>query len=67
MAYNTAMPCGYDYEFVQEVPDDYICIICHLVMRKPVQTAKCGHQFCKECLQEAMRRYMLNFNNFIGL
>ncbi|KAK3735480.1 hypothetical protein QZH41_020535 [Actinostola sp. cb2023] len=55
MAGNAAMPSGYDYEFVVKVPDEYICTICHLTMRKPVQT-KCGHRFCKACLDEYNKR-----------
>ncbi|KAK3735478.1 hypothetical protein QZH41_020533, partial [Actinostola sp. cb2023] len=55
MAGNAAMPSGYDYEFVVKVPDEYICTICHLPMRKPVQT-KCGHRFCKACLKESNKR-----------
>ncbi|KAK3739692.1 hypothetical protein QZH41_000738 [Actinostola sp. cb2023] len=56
MAGNAAMPSGYDYEFVVKVPDEYICTICHLTMRKPVQT-KCGHRFCKACLEESNKSY----------
>jgi len=55
MAGNAAMPSGYDYELVVKVPDEYICTICHLTMKKPVQT-KCGHRFCKACLDEYNKR-----------
>ena len=55
MASNTELPSGYDYEFVLQVPEDYICSICQLTMRKPVQT-ECGHRFCKGCLDAALKR-----------
>ena len=51
----TSMPCGYDYPFVDEQPEEYICAICIHAMRKPVQT-NCGHRFCKECLDVALTR-----------
>ncbi|XP_028512614.1 TNF receptor-associated factor 6 [Exaiptasia diaphana] len=55
MASNTALSSGYDYQFVVQVPEDYICSICYLTMRKPVQT-RCGHRFCKDCLDAALKR-----------
>ncbi|XP_020892264.1 TNF receptor-associated factor 3 isoform X2 [Exaiptasia diaphana] len=55
MASNAELPSGYDYEFVVQVPEDYICSICHLAMLKPVQT-RCGHRFCKGCLDAALQR-----------
>ena len=50
------LPSGYEYEFISTVLDDYHCLICHLPLREPVQT-RCGHRFCKNCLDEAIRRY----------
>jgi hypothetical protein len=47
-----SLPSGYDYEFISVVSDEYFCSICAFPMRKPVQT-KCGHRFCKGCLDEA--------------
>ena len=59
------LPSGYEYEFISTVLDDHHCLICHLPLREPVQT-RCGHRFCKKCLDEAIRRYenrpwMLNY------
>ncbi|XP_032238393.2 TNF receptor-associated factor 6 [Nematostella vectensis] len=55
MADPSPVPSGYDSEFVIAVAEEYTCRICHLPLRVPVQT-KCGHRFCKECLDEASRR-----------
>src|SRR6218665_462289 len=41
---------GYDYEFVPAVDSKYICPICMLVLRSPVQT-ECGHRFCNGCIK----------------
>lgn len=49
---------GYDVEFVSTVPPDYICPICQLVCRDPVQTAECGHRFCESCLEPILRLRM---------
>ena len=50
------LPSGYEYEFISTVLEDHHCLICHLPLREPVQT-RCGHRFCKKCLDEAIRRY----------
>ena len=39
---NTQLPSGYDEEFVYEVEDDFLCLICQLPLKEPVQTI-CGH------------------------
>ncbi|XP_068751773.1 TNF receptor-associated factor 5-like isoform X2 [Montipora capricornis] len=46
---------GYEYTFVREVSPEYCCPICECPMREPVQT-KCGHRFCKECLEKSLKR-----------
>ena len=58
-------PSGYEYEFISTVLDDHHCLICHLPLREPVQT-RCGHRFCKKCLDEAIRRYE-NRNRVLSL
>ena len=50
------LPSGYDEEFVNEVEDDFLCLICQLPLKEPVQT-RCGHRFCNACLEEHFRRY----------
>ena len=52
---NTQLPSGFDDDFVHEVEDDCLCLICQLPLREPVQT-RCGHRFCKACLEEHLRR-----------
>jgi len=54
-ARSTCLPSGHDEKFASEVEDDFRCLICQLALREPVQT-RCGHRFCKECLEEHLRR-----------
>ena len=49
------LPSGYDEDFVNAVEEDFQCLICHLPLKEPVQT-RCGHRFCKECLEEYFGR-----------
>ncbi|CAH3170510.1 unnamed protein product [Porites evermanni] len=49
------LPSGYDEEFVSEVDDDLQCVICQLPLKEPVLT-RCGHRFCKGCLEEHLKR-----------
>ena len=41
---------GYEYEFVDQVPEDYFCKLCKHVAREPNITTCCGEVFCKACL-----------------
>ena len=50
------LPSGYDDEFVEPVNVDLRCGICRLPMRDPMIT-RCGHHFCRECIEEHLRRY----------
>ena len=50
------LPYGYEYEFISSVFEEYHCHICHLPLREPVLT-RCGHRYCKKCLDEAIKRY----------
>jgi len=49
------LPSGYDEEFESEVAEDFNCLICQLALKEPGLT-RCGHRFCKECLEEHLRR-----------
>lgn len=43
------MEGGFDAEFIEAIPDDLTCIVCHLALKDPVQIAECGHRFCSIC------------------
>jgi len=51
------MASGFEEDFVNPVDEDFHCLICHLPLREPVQT-KCGHRFCKSCLEQHMERFV---------
>ena len=45
---------GYDYQFVDESPQEIlICKICLLASRDPYLSVCCGHVFCKSCIDSA--------------
>lgn len=46
---------GYDYEFIEPVLPSQECPVCKLPMRNAVQTRKCGHRFCRGCLEQTLR------------
>ena len=45
-------PVGYEYEFVEQVPEDYFCKLCKHVARESNITTCCGECFCKACIQD---------------
>ena len=49
---------GYDDEFVNAVDEELQCIICYLPLKDPFLT-RCGHRFCKICLDEHFERFVL--------
>ena len=56
---------GYDEEFVNAVEEDLLCAICQLPLKEAIQTEKCGHRFCRRCLEEHFRRLaFLSDGNF---
>ena len=59
-------PEGYDEDFVEAVDEDLQCLICHLPLKEPIQT-KCGHRFCKDCLEEYIRRYKFMINKILPI
>ena len=54
-----ALPSGYEDEFVNAVDEDLHCSICHLPLKEAVQTRKCGHRFCRQCLDEHFKRFVI--------
>ena len=61
---------GYNFDFVEEVPEDFICCVCHLTLKEPVQIESCGHRLCKECFNQMKdqieRRYFFTQNSEIS-
>ncbi|CAH3185316.1 unnamed protein product [Porites lobata] len=52
---SSEMPCGYDEDFVSPIDEDLQCSICYLPLREPV-LSRCGHRFCRECLDRHIAR-----------
>lgn len=52
---------SYDYDFVNDVPDELVCVLCHLALKEAVQMTDCGHRLCKQCFNQlkeyALRRF----------
>ena len=48
---------GYDYEFVEEIPEQLVCsAICTKVLRDPHLTDCCGQHFCNFCLEHWFKK-----------
>ena len=43
---------GYDCDFINEVPEDLICSVCHFALKEPVQLEVCGHGMCRSCFNQ---------------
>lgn len=46
---------GYDYDFVDKIPDECPCAVCSFVQRDPYQVTCCGKIFCKSCLDQLIK------------
>ena len=46
---------GYDFVFISAVPDDFVCPVCKLTMKDPMQIVGCGHRLCNICLESLLR------------
>ena len=57
------LPLGHDEDFVEEVEDDFQCLVCHLPLKEPVLT-RCGHRHFKGCLDEHIERYEFEISSF---
>jgi len=51
----TSTSGGYENQFVNTPPDTLVCKICIHPCRDPYLSGCCGHNFCKSCLDNAMR------------
>lgn len=61
-----SLPFGYDEMFVNPVDEDFLCPICRLPAKEPIQTS-CGHRFCAQCIEEYLQRYVLNAEVLLNL
>jgi len=41
---------GYEYSFIEPLPDELVCKICQYPVRDPLLSECCGQNFCKSCL-----------------
>lgn len=42
---------GYELErFVDIVPEEYLCAICNLVVKDPLESTACDHIYCTACI-----------------
>ena len=48
--------CGYDMNFVGDIPEYLKCAICCLALKKPIQITSCGHRFCASCFEGMIYR-----------
>jgi len=52
---------GYDYDFIEVLPEDLTCVLCHFAYNQPLQIEECGHTFCKVCFQQMKDQAVANF------
>ena len=46
---------GYNCEFIDVVPADFLCESCGLVAREPSLTVCCGKHYCQTCISHLLR------------
>ena len=46
---------GYNCEFIDVVPADFLCESCGLVAREPSLTVCCGKHYCHTCISHLLR------------
>ncbi len=46
---------GYECEFLDEVPEEYVCRQCKLVAREPTIAECCNETMCEACVLEMMQ------------
>jgi len=60
-----ALGGGYDYTFISEQLEDYICTICNFIFKNPQQIEGCGHIFCKTCFNKMKEHAQINRTQLI--
>jgi len=55
---------GYDFEFIEDIPDDLTCTLCHYALKTPVQIEDCGHTFCEDCFNRTKDHAFANSLEF---
>ena len=48
------------------IKDQYICLICQNIYTNPVQLTKCGHDFCKDCINSYINNQNSNVPNSLN-
>ena len=43
---------GYDFDFIEDPPEELNCSVCLLVLRDPHLTSCCGNHFCQSCIEK---------------
>ena len=49
---NDSFSGGYDFDFIDEPPEELNCSVCLLVLRDPHLTSCCGNHFCESCVEK---------------
>ena len=49
---NDSFSGGYDFDFIEEPPEELNCSVCLLVLRDPHLTSCCGNHFCEPCAEK---------------
>ena len=42
---------GFHANFISEVSEYLKCVVCYLVLRKPMQIMTCEHRICEPCFE----------------
>lgn len=41
----------HDFDFVNELPTESVCVLFQFALKDPIQNADCGHRFCTVCFE----------------
>ena len=51
------MAGGFEVEFVKNDAKNMTCNVCLYTLKEPMQSEKCGHRFCRECVKLLPKEY----------